>query len=204
MGTGRAIASIATNTVSTSQQIASSSLEIIAKAADQVTVPRPRTAGAFGDCSESLASEVLQRFCTPSQWRQWERDGALICHGNRSGHPYRLVHRKRHLFRRSNPIQPTVAYDLCDSAPVHCFDWMLPPPEEVLAIMLYLQLQEEELRNVMTMPGARGPVFTLSPRNLHETLRDRYEAQQVRLFEQSLSAQMGMLTRLVSSRTPRA
>ncbi len=89
------------------------------------------------------ASEVLAAFCTPSQWEEWWQDGVLHCWGGLSGHRYRIAHRHSELARE----QGKVAWDETDDIVVHCYDWAVPPAEEVLAIKLTLEQREHWIRN---------------------------------------------------------
>ncbi len=100
------------------------------------------------------ASEVLAAFCTPSQWEEWERFGRLHCHGNLSGHRYRIAHRHSELARE----QGKVGWDETDDIVVHCYDWSVPPAEEALAIKLALEHREHWIRNRsgMLTPRARN------------------------------------------------
>lgn len=111
---------------------------------DVVTTDRPSLgARRKPDCPETRASEVLQAFSTPRQWENWMRHGWMEVHGRRSGHTYRLAHRRSDLAQR----QGRVAFDCDDGLPVHAYNWLVPPPEEVLGIKLYLEHAEEWIRN---------------------------------------------------------
>lgn len=92
---------------------------------------------------EARASEVLASFCTPSQWEEWCRRGVLHCHGNLSGHRYRVAHRHSALACQ----QGKSAWDETDDRVVHCYDWSVPPAEEALAIKLVLEHREHWIRN---------------------------------------------------------
>jgi hypothetical protein len=135
------------------------------KGGKAVTTRKPRRGRSTGDCPESLASEVLQAFSTPEQWAQWECGGAMIIHGGLTGRRYRLAHRKRHV-QTGNQVAVAVGLDDRDRynygsmpAPVLAFDWMLPPPEEVLSIKLVLEHREHWLRNKGSMPSAEQELF---------------------------------------------
>lgn len=88
------------------------------------------------------ASEVLRDFCTDSQWRTWEADGYLDCFGGYTAHRYRIWHRHHPDVRGR-----WIARDIDDDAQVHCYDWFVPPPEEVLAAKLVLEHREDWIRN---------------------------------------------------------
>jgi len=146
-------------------------LPVVAERADAaVTVDKPHRGGGGGDCPESLASEVLRAFSTPAQWAEWERtNGTMTVHGGHTGRRYRLAHRKTQVRKGT---QPTVAVGLDDGntwhwrhhdyagpAPVWAFDFLIPPPEEVLALKLTLEHREHWLRNAATMPDATHDLF---------------------------------------------
>lgn len=89
------------------------------------------------------ASEVLHAFVTPDQWDEWTRDGMIHCKGNLTGDTYRVVHRKHPLAERQGKITWCETTDHV----VHCHQTHLPPPEEVLAVLLTLQFGEDYVRN---------------------------------------------------------
>jgi hypothetical protein len=114
------------------------------EAADAVTVRRPTP--SCPDCLvglEDRASRVLARFLTRRQREEWERDGVLHCVGGRTGHLYRVAHRRSPLAA----AQGRPAFDETDGVVVHCHDRSVPAAEEVLAIKLTLEHAEEWLRN---------------------------------------------------------
>jgi hypothetical protein len=95
------------------------------------------------DGREVRASEVLKEFCTRRQWEEWVEKGYLHCVGNLSGHSYRIVHRHHPLARE----QTKIVWDVDVDRVIHCYDWSVPPPEEVLAIKLTLENREHWVRN---------------------------------------------------------
>ena len=95
------------------------------------------------DGREVRASEVLKTFCTHRQWEEWIKRGFLHCTGNLSGHSYRIVHRHHPLAK----AQRKVVWDVDADHVIHCYDWAVPPPEEVLAIKLALENREHWVRN---------------------------------------------------------
>lgn len=101
------------------------------------------------------ASEVLKDFCTPEQWRDWERKGWLIAFGQVSGHAYRIAHRHSDAAK----AQGKIVWDLDDDAVIHCWDWTVPPAEEVLAIKLLLEGREPWIRNNSGALGAHRDRF---------------------------------------------
>jgi hypothetical protein len=98
------------------------------------------------------ASEVLHAFCTRQQWESWMRNGFLFCNGNLSGHTYRIVHRHLPLAREPGKV----TWDMDDDAVIHCYDWSVPPAEEVLAIKLALEHVEHWVRNPSGALGRYG------------------------------------------------
>jgi len=100
------------------------------------------------------SSAVLKAFCTPRQWRDWMEHGWLVAYGQITGHAYRIVH-------RHNPVaraQGKITWDLDDDAVIHCYDWTVPPAEEVLGIKLVLEHREPWIRN-----GSGALSFSLGP-----------------------------------------
>lgn len=100
------------------------------------------------------ASRVLREFSTPSQWRSWVENGFLYCIGGLTGHRYRICHRNHPLAA----AQGKIARDIDNGVTIHCWDWSVPPAEEVLAVKLILETREPWLRNQATYFG-EGEVF---------------------------------------------
>lgn len=92
---------------------------------------------------DERASQVLAAFCTPSQLKEWLEHGCLHCHGNLSGHRYRIAHRHSELARE----QGKITWDETSGSVMHCYDWSVPPAEEVLAVKLVLEHREHWIRN---------------------------------------------------------
>jgi hypothetical protein len=105
------------------------------------------------------ASEVLRSFCTKQQWESWMANGFLFCNGNLSGHTYRIVH--RHLPLAAD--QGKVTWDMDDDQVIHCYDWSVPPAEEVLAIKLALEHVEHWVRNPSGALGRFGSTTYPNP-----------------------------------------
>ncbi len=101
------------------------------------------------------ASEVLQEFCTPKQWRDWTNYGWLIAHGQMSGHAYRIAHRHSDEAK----AQGKIVWDLDDDRVIHCWDWTVPPAEEVLGVKLILEGREPWIRNRSAALGAHRDTF---------------------------------------------
>jgi len=92
---------------------------------------------------DARASDVLCAFSTEDQWRDWVLDGRLVCRGNLTGHRYEILHRHHPLARKRGKI----TFDLEDQHIVHCYDWSVPPAEEVLEVKLILEHRENWIRN---------------------------------------------------------
>lgn len=89
------------------------------------------------------ASEVLQAFCTPRQWEEWERSGMVHCYGSLSGRLYEIAHRHHPL-----SIERTkIVWDVEGGYVMHAYDWSVPPAEEVLVMKLVLEHAEHWIRN---------------------------------------------------------
>lgn len=99
------------------------------------------------------SSEVLATFCTERQWKDWRDHGWLIAYGHLSGHAYRICHRHHPAAR----VQGRITWDLDDDCVIHCYDWRVPPAEEVLGVKLLLEHREPWIRNRST--GGRTDLF---------------------------------------------
>lgn len=122
------------------------------------------------DGPDRRASEVLQAFSTTRQWQDWMEHGFLVCYGNLTGHPYRVCHRHTDLAKQQNKI----TWDLHDDHVMHCYDWSVPPAEEVLGVKLCLEHAENWLRNRSGYFGP-GPIFHNPFRSEDEQGRDGVE-----------------------------
>jgi hypothetical protein len=128
----------------------------IAKAIAGVTVKRPTPCCPRPIAGPDIrASEVLQAFSTPRQWRDWNARGYLIAHGRYTGHAYRIAHRHTNLAAS----QGRVTWDMDNEVAIHCYDWTVPPAEEVLAIKLIMEHAEDWLRNEATVPAGGRDVY---------------------------------------------
>jgi hypothetical protein len=117
---------------------------------------------------DQRASEVLQAFCTPRQWKDWCEDGFLRCYGNLSGRLYEVLH-------RHHPIaieRGKITYDVEAGCVMHCYDWSVPPAEEVLSIKLVLEHAEHWIRNLSGCLRWNG-----------DTYRDPFVSDQGQLFD---------------------
>jgi hypothetical protein len=122
-------------------------LEIAAAAADATeaaTVRRPTLCCPHCTTGPDLrASQVLQSFSTTEQWRSWLNLGYLYCHGNLSGRRYLVAHRHHPIAIQNKYI----VWDTTGDHVIHCWDWSVPPAEEVLSIKLVLEHAEHWIRN---------------------------------------------------------
>jgi len=104
---------------------------------------------------DQRASEVLQAFCTPRQWKDWIEDGLVRCYGNLSGRLYEVLH-------RHNPVaiaRGKIAWDVEAGHVMHAYDWSVPPAEEVLAIKLVLEHAEHWIRNASGCLWGSGDIY---------------------------------------------
>lgn len=104
---------------------------------------------------ERRASEVLHDFCTARQWSDWQERGWLRCYGNLSGHRYQIVNRNHPLVQRRR----FVVWDEDVRHILHCYDWSVPPAEEVLAAKLILEYREHWIRNNSGAYDCPGPIY---------------------------------------------
>jgi len=121
------------------------------EATEAATVRRPTLCCPYATPGPDLrASQVLRSFCTTEQWQSWLNVGFLYCYGNLSGRRYLVAHRHHPLAIQNKYI----VWDTDGDHVVHCWDWSVPPPEEVLAVKLALEHAEEWIRNRSGMVGA--------------------------------------------------
>lgn len=122
--------------------------------AASVTVKRPTSCcpdNAMGEVDQ-LASEVLEAFSTARQWSDWNEHGYLYAIGGRTDHLYQIVHRRHELAEKRTKI----LYDCTDDGVLHCWDWSVPPAEEVLAMKLFVEHAEQRIRTPNTCLGFGG------------------------------------------------
>jgi hypothetical protein len=131
-------------------------LEIAAAAPDATeaaTTRRPTLCCPHATTGPDIrASQVLRAFCTTEQWRSWLNLGYLYCNGNLSGRRYLVAHRHHPLAIQNKYI----VWDCTGDHVVHCWDWSVPPPEEVLAVKLALEHAEEWIRNASGVFAGNG------------------------------------------------
>lgn len=95
------------------------------------------------------ASEVARSFLPASEWARWRKHGVVRCIGGITGRRYEIAHRHHELARRRGYI----VFDLESQTPLHCWDWRVPPPEEMLAAYLILTHAENWIRNAASLVG---------------------------------------------------
>jgi hypothetical protein len=134
-------------------------LEIAAAApaaTEAATVRRPTLCCPHATTGPDLrASKVLQAFCTNEQWRSWVNLGFLYCNGNLSGRRYLVAHRHHPLAIQNKYI----LWDCTGDHVIHCWDWSVPPPEEVLAVKLAVEHAEEWVRNASSVFNGLKDVY---------------------------------------------
>jgi hypothetical protein len=114
------------------------------KDAKAVTVKKPTHCCPYNQPGPmERADRVLRCFCTPDQIEEWEHEGRMTVLGHLSGHLYQVCHRHHPDAVRRGKI----VFDLDDGDVLHLWDWTVPPPEEVLAMKLYLEHAEPAVRN---------------------------------------------------------
>lgn len=116
-----------------------------------VTVAKPRVGCPMPDFPEAdvRASRVLEAFLTPEQTRDYRQHGAFIAQGADSGHRYMVANRETP--QRIRQCQGRQLFDLEEGRPLCVHDWEVPPPEEMLALLLCLTLPGHE-RFIREMP----------------------------------------------------
>ena len=92
---------------------------------------------------EVRSSHVLRAFCTAKQWASWVKHGWLTCRGGLTHRLYRVAHRHHPLAIE----QGFIGFDVQANEPLHCYDWRVPPAEEVLSVKLVLEHREDWIRN---------------------------------------------------------
>lgn len=128
----------------------------LAKAKEAATVRRPTLCCPLPvPGPDQRASEVLRAFCTPRQWKDWCEDGLLRCYGNLSGRLYEVLHRHHPTAIRRQKI----VWDVAGGHVMHCYDWSVPPAEEVLTMKLVLEHAEHWIRNASGCLFGSGDIY---------------------------------------------
>jgi len=117
-------------------------------AAPTIGCPMPEFAEA-----EARASEVLERFLTPEQVEDYRKHGCFVSRGHDTGKRYMVIHRERPAMMKRYGGRQLFDLEANHSLCVH--DWEIPPPEEMLALHLCLQLPGRE-RYIRSLPEAYG------------------------------------------------
>lgn len=92
--------------------------------------------------AEVRASYVLEHFLTPEQIEDYRKLGCFVSLGHDTGHRYMVIHRERPAM--CSKFGGRQLYDLDENRAMCVHDWEVPPPEEMLALHLCLQLPGKE------------------------------------------------------------
>jgi hypothetical protein len=115
------------------------------KEAVAVTVARPVNGCPMPDFPEVdvRASRVLETFLSSEQIRDYRSEGAFITVGADTGRRYLVCNREKPALMRKQ-LMGRQLYDLDRQIPICVHDWVVPPPEEMLALHLCLTLPGRE------------------------------------------------------------
>jgi hypothetical protein len=140
---------------------ASAALAKVETPAVAATVAQPTVGCPVPDFQEAdaRASLVLESFLTPAQTADYRARGAFVCRGVDTGKNYLICNREGParireqalnlgLFGRESFRQ---IFDLDERRALCIHDWTVPPPEEMLALMLCLTLPGLE-RQMLRLP----------------------------------------------------
>ncbi len=108
------------------------------------TVARPTTGCPMPDFGQAdvRATEVLVQFLTAQQLADYRREGAFLVTGIDSGHQYAVIHRERpDTMARYGGRQ---LFDFDEHRELCIHDWLVPPAEEMLALLLHLRVPGQE------------------------------------------------------------
>ena len=114
-------------------------------AADAVTVARPISGcpATDFDPAELQARDVLRTFLDPNQLTDFERYNKFVAVGADTGHRYMITSRQARdqiaLYQRS-------FYDLDERRALCAHDWVVPPAEEMLALLVCVATTGNETR----------------------------------------------------------
>jgi hypothetical protein len=116
------------------------------KATKAVSVAAPTVGCPVPDFPESeiRATRVLEEFLTAEQLQDYRRYGRFVARGADSGHQYAITHRER----RSSMVLVSLRslYDLTEKIALCVHDWTVPPPEEMLGLLVCISLPGNEAR----------------------------------------------------------
>ena len=126
-----------------------------------VTVTQPNVGCPMPDFHEAdrRASFVLETFLTDAQRVDYRDRGAFVCTGADTGRPYLICNREGPALMREQAMSFGLTarasfrqiFDLEARRPLCIHDWTVPPPEEMLALMLCLTLPGLE-RQMLRLP----------------------------------------------------
>jgi len=92
--------------------------------------------------AEVRSSYVLEQFLTPDQIEDYRRFGCFVSLGRDTGRRYMVIHRERPAMLKKYGGRQLFDLDADHALCVH--DWEVPPPEEMLALHLCLQIPGRE------------------------------------------------------------
>ena len=131
-----------------------------------------------------MASEVLLRFLSHEQHKEWAKTRSITVIGGYTGKRYTVAHRNSRLAQRFGRI----CYAVDDAVVVHFHDRSVPPEEEVLSAMLVLQHREDWLRNEATCLGG----------NFRRVFKHPFGDMMDGVMDASLTTTIGMLAQALS------
>jgi hypothetical protein len=100
--------------------------------------------------ADVLASRVLEAFLKPDQIDDYRKTGSFVTVGADSGHRYLVCNRERPNFMKQY-LGGRQLFDLEANLPICVHDWAVPPPEEMLALHLFLSLPGQEMK-LLSLP----------------------------------------------------
>ena len=112
------------------------------KAAATVAAPRIGCPVPEFPESEVRATRVLEEFLTAEQLRDYRAHGVVMAEGADTGHTYAITHRCRRENMRHREFRSL--YDMTEDRAMCVHDWTVPPPEEMLALLICVSLPGNE------------------------------------------------------------
>lgn len=115
-----------------------------------VTVAAPVKGCPMPDSPEAdiRASRVLESFLAPAQRSNYLSTGAFVTRGADTDRRYMVANRERPgIMARQMAYRQL--FDLDNSVPICVHDWSVPPPEEMLALLLCLSIPGRENKLLM-------------------------------------------------------
>ena len=92
--------------------------------------------------ADMRANRVLEAFLTPDQLVDYRRHGAFVAVGADTGRRYVITNRERPGMAQHFEFRSI--YDVDGDRPLCVHDWDVPPPEEMLALKLCVELPGRE------------------------------------------------------------